>query len=72
MTQAQEIKDWMEKHGWITPLEALRFIGCFRLAARILDLKRSGVPIESKKITDPETGKVWSAYRIQQHQGGLF
>ena len=40
------------KHGFtITALEALDEFGCFRLASRISDLKKGGVPIDSKYIS---------------------
>ncbi len=45
MTQTQHIKEYMEKNGSITPLEALREFGCMRLAARINDLERAGMNI---------------------------
>jgi len=34
----------------ITPHQALRNFGCFRLGARIYELKKEGWPIESKMI----------------------
>jgi hypothetical protein len=38
----------MEEYGSITPLDALREFGCMRLAARINDLEKQGVAIESE------------------------
>ena len=51
VTQAQRILAYMEEYGSISQLEALRDIGCFRLASRICDLRRQGVPIESETET---------------------
>lgn len=45
MTQTEYIKEYLEKYGSITPLEALREFGCMRLAARINDLERCGMNI---------------------------
>ena len=45
MTQKEIILD-MLKNGWITPLDALREAGCFRLGARIYDLEKDGHAIE--------------------------
>ena len=51
MTQCQEILNYMEREGSITPLDALREFGCMRLASRITDLKRQGYPIARKMET---------------------
>ena len=40
----------MKEFGSITALEAIRDIGCFRLASRITDLKRKGYRIERDMI----------------------
>lgn len=40
----------MQEFGAITPLEAMRDIGCFRLASRITDLKRKGYPIRRDMV----------------------
>ena len=48
MTQAEQIHEYMKKHGSITTLDAFR-IGITRLSARIWDLKRQGVEIETKR-----------------------
>jgi len=46
-TQKQEILDHMLNIGPISPIEALREYGCFRLAARISDLRNDHVEIET-------------------------
>jgi hypothetical protein len=60
MTQAQEILQYINLHGSITPLDALRELGCFRLAARIYDLEQEGYvfPRETVKAKGVRTGKV--------------
>jgi len=60
MTQTQEVLIYLERHGSITPLDALREIGCFRLAARIHDLESQGhyIPRRTKKVVGKKTGKV--------------
>lgn len=50
-TQCQLIVDYINEFGSITPLEAIRDIGCYRLSARVSDLKRKGFPIETKMET---------------------
>lgn len=46
-TQAQRVLDYIEEHGSITQLEALQYLSVMRLASRISELRRMGVPIES-------------------------
>lgn len=40
----------LEEHGTITPLDALSEYGIMRLASRISDLKREGIPISKKMV----------------------
>ncbi|MBQ0124741.1 MAG: helix-turn-helix domain-containing protein [Clostridiales bacterium] len=53
MTSSQngQVLRFMEQHGSITALEAMREIGCYRLAARISDLRRAGNNIVSESFT---------------------
>lgn len=48
--QTAKILQHLEKVGPITPIEALREYKCMRLAARIYDLRKSGVGIETDTI----------------------
>jgi len=59
MAQKAEIVDYLQQHGSITPIEALRELGCFRLAARIHDLEREGfvIPREPVVATGKKTGR---------------
>ena len=61
MTQTQQILA-MLKRGPITPLAALRDAGCFRLAARIYDLKQEGHDIACDIIHDGD--KRYAQYRL--------
>ncbi len=45
-TQCDQVLSYMRKFGSITPIDALREFGCMRLASRISDLRKRGVPIE--------------------------
>lgn len=64
-TQSQEklIMQWMQSGKSITPIEALNLFGCFRLGARILDLKNKGIEVKSEYIT-VESGKRVKRYWI--------
>ena len=50
-TQAERILDYMEQFGSITQMDALKDLGCMRLASRISDLKKQGFPIKSEMET---------------------
>lgn len=70
ITQCQEILDYIEKHGSISPKEADKAFGCMRLASRISDLKRKGytfsVQMEKGKNKAGKTTR-YARYRL----GGL-
>ena len=50
-TQCQQILDYLRQFGSITQLEALRDIGCMRLASRISDLRYQGYAIGRRMKT---------------------
>lgn len=50
LTQRQRILRHLEDFGSITSLEAMRDYGIMRLASRISDLKRAGVPIKKEMV----------------------
>ena len=50
VTQARLILEYLDEFGSITPLEAIRDIGCYRLSARISDIKKMGIPIETEIV----------------------
>lgn len=49
-SQNGAIKHYLEEGGRLTPLDALHLFGCFRLAARIKDLRRLGLNIRTDYI----------------------
>lgn len=51
MNQCQRVLKYMRDFGSINPLEAVRDIGCMRLAARISDLREQGYPIVRRMKT---------------------
>lgn len=69
MTQTQQIKEYMEKYGSITPLDAMREFHCMRLAARINDLERAGMKIihETSHYTNSEGKRIsFACYKVAQ------
>ena len=51
MTQTTDVLEYLNTHGSITPLEALRELGIMRLAARVNDLENRGYVIPRKLVT---------------------
>jgi len=48
--------------GWkLTPMQALEKYGCFRLAARIQELRNAGMSITTRKVT--RNGKTFAEYQ---------
>lgn len=50
-TQCDKVLEYMRRYGSITQLEALRDIGCMRLASRISDLRQQGHAIGRRMKT---------------------
>ena len=50
MSQNKQIADYLNKGKKLTPIEALNKFGCFRLAARIADLRNDGMNIVTTTI----------------------
>ena len=48
MSQKTEILQWLKKRRHISAIEALEHIGCFRLAARIEELRHEGWEIQTE------------------------
>ena len=61
-TQNLAIRRHLNSGKGITSLAALRKFGCFRLAARIYDLEKSGMSIEHLRYKTP-SGKHCVSYR---------
>lgn len=59
MSQSQDILNYMKSHS-ITPVEAFNKFGCFRLAARIKDLKDDGHKISTNIVE--KNGKRFARY----------
>ncbi len=70
MTQTSLIRAALEAGETLTPLDALQQFNCFRLAARIKDLRDDGLDIETLKIAT--NNKSFAAYRLAGRQGRLL
>lgn len=58
-TQRKKILAWLEENGSITAMIALHQIGCFRLGARIFELRQMGYDIET--VIEPNSGRSYHA-----------
>ena len=65
-TQKYQVLQYMKEHGSITPMEAIREFGITRLAARISDLKFSGIRIRTVMERKVENGRrvSWARYYL--------
>lgn len=63
-SQKDMIREALEEGRILTALDALEEFNCFRLAARIHDLREDGVNIESMTLELPN-GKSIAAYRLR-------
>ena len=64
MTQTETILAHLQTGEGITQLNALRYYGCFRLAARIKDLRDAGHDVETMWLTNGE--KKWARYSLRR------
>lgn len=62
-TQAAKILAWMAEGNRITALEALWAFRCFRLAARVDDLKKAGHNVVAEMVE--RNGKRVAEYRLE-------
>ena len=63
MTQNAQILAHLKAGKRITPLDALREFGCFRLGARVFELKAEGHNI-LKEMIETDSGKRVAEYRL--------
>lgn len=63
-SQNQEIYEYLQTGKSLTPLEALERFGCFRLGARIWDLKQADVKIETTMVE--KNGKRYASYSLEK------
>lgn len=63
-SQTHDILVHLFSSGPLTPMDALVRYGCFRLGARVHDLRKMGVPIETRIIK--QGGKRYAEYRLEE------
>lgn len=62
-SQTERILEYLQTGKELTSLEALRLFGCFRLSARIFDLREMGYEIEGNKVSNGK--KTFESYRLK-------
>jgi len=68
-SQKDQILKALKRGRKITPLDALAEFGCFRLAARIEEIKRLGHNIITKMVSSAE-GKRFAQYSLPRNRKG--
>lgn len=68
-TQCDKVLRYIDLHGSISPAEAMTF-GCYRLAARIKDLRDDGYEIVTED--EPHDGGSHARYRLAVSTLDLF
>lgn len=64
MKQTQRILIYLKSGKSLTPIEALQKFGCFRLAARISDLRSQGHTIWTDYVQKDK--KIFAAYKLSK------
>ena len=69
MTQCERILRHLQDYGSITQAEAVTEYGCYRLGARIWDLRAQGGPINSETVTGKNRygERMWFARYSLEH-----
>jgi hypothetical protein len=62
-TQSDQILNYLQSGKAITPIDALNMFGCFRLGARVYDLKQKGHSIKTEIIR--KDGKNYASYSLE-------
>ena len=72
-SQSAKVLYYLQNYGSLTAIQALELFACFRLAARINDLKEAGHNIQTEMVTQ-KNGKKIAVYSIPktEKQGELF
>ena len=70
-THTEQVLDYLREHGSVTPIEALHEFGCFRLGARIYDLRKAGHRIVTEMEEGDRPHTRFARYHLAEHQIAL-
>jgi len=65
MSQKHRLLAWLRSHRTITHLEAEKYLGICRVAARVCELRREGHNIDSDRETSGKAS--WVRYRLIEY-----
>jgi len=65
MSQTEQILKELKKGRKLTQLDALAEFGCFRLGARILEIKQMGYKVISEMVSS-DNGKHFARYELMK------
>lgn len=63
MTQRDKVLKWLKRRP-INPMQALHYLGTYRLAARIYELREMGYTIDTERV--PLGDKITTRYRLSE------
>lgn len=63
-SQEQLVYEYLQDHEGITQADAIREFNCYRLSARIKDLRKKGIDIETELRHNRETGANYGFYKL--------
>ena len=63
-SQSEKILAHLQAGKTLTPMDALRLFGCFRLGGRVFDLRKQGHPIKSE-LVEVGGGKRVARYSLE-------
>ena len=63
-TQLEAVMDYLAEGKSLTALQALKYFGCFRLAAIIHVLRKEGVPIVTHMVKDGRSRNGYARYQL--------
>lgn len=65
-TDCQRVREYLVRHGSITPTQALEEFGCYRLGARIFELRHNyGMNIKTEQMRSAD-GEHYAKYVLIQ------
>ncbi len=66
MSQNRDILRYLKKGKQLSPMQALERFECFRLAARVKNLRDAGHQIQTTMFHDERTGKRYALYWLRK------
>ena len=69
MSDKNRILQYLRDHGTITPMDALNSFGCYRLGARIWDLRHDGHSISTEMVEGRDRNgerERYARYRLEE------